>query len=278
MSRSDLSPIEQAVHANLDHHFSDVASPVFVTAVSGGMDSMCLLHVLNKLDIEVIVSHINYQKRGQASDRDAELVEEAARRLGLRCDIAKADPNQADGQNFQQWARRLRYRQFRSLKQQYDADGIALAHHEDDQVETILQKVFRGAGLGQLVGDGGVGRPEISSAVTKYRVLKLRAMFRSMRFRIAPMNRTWSRILRAIFCVMSGWQSWGSFSRAGRRMCCASRSRPRFLGRRWIGLPTKSAEGNRLKRDAFGTLPPALQRALVLRIAKEAGAGCAVER
>jgi len=82
---------------------------------------------------------------------------------GFDCQSVKVDPEEAGNRNFQQWARKIRYEVFRSLANEYEADGIALAHHEDDQVETILQKLFRGAGLESWsamdIWDGELFRP-----------------------------------------------------------------------------------------------------------------------
>ncbi|NGP89781.1 tRNA lysidine(34) synthetase TilS [Fodinibius halophilus] len=152
MSRSDLLPIEKEVRRQVVRHCGDPSSPFFIVAVSGGVDSMCLLYLFKRLGIEALVSHINYQKRGKESDKDAELVEQMAFEWGYKCHTVNADPANGQGENFQQWARNLRYRVFEGLYNEYDADGIAVAHHEDDQVETILQKIFRGAGLASWTG------------------------------------------------------------------------------------------------------------------------------
>ena len=272
MSRSDLSLIEQTVSDQLANHFADTSSPIFVVAVSGGMDSMCLLHVLHQLDVEVIVSHINYQKRGAASDRDAELVEEVAHAMGLRCEIAKADPNQADGQNFQQWARDLRYRQFQKLKEQYGADGIALAHHEDDQLETILQKVFRGAGLASWsamdVWDGQLFRPllEISRTQIEAYVSAHEVPYRTdesnfkINFARNFLRHEWLDELDDFF---PGWKD------NVRRI----EEQAEIFGESldWIAEQVGDSKG--LKSDAFATLSPGLQRALVLRQIKKQAPG-----
>lgn len=163
MSKSELLPIESTVQKKLTKHFPEQNSPFFVVGVSGGMDSMSLLYIFKRLGISGLVVHINYQKRGEASDKDAELVEQMAFEWGFDCQTISVDPAEAKDQNFQQWARDLRYGIFRDLAEEHSADGIAVAHHEDDQIETILQKIFRGAGLtswtGMDVWDGSVFRP-----------------------------------------------------------------------------------------------------------------------
>lgn len=124
---------------------------------------MCLLYLFHQFDVEALAVHINYGKRGKESDKDAELVEEMAFQWGFDCHSLKLDYAEAGGNNFQQWARQERYRVFRRLADEHEADGIALAHHRDDQVETILQKQFRGSGLeswsAMQLWDGELFRP-----------------------------------------------------------------------------------------------------------------------
>jgi tRNA(Ile)-lysidine synthase len=267
MSRSDLSQIEQAVSDQLSRHFSHSESPTFIVAVSGGMDSMCLLHVLYKLNVDLVVSHINYQKRGAASDRDAALVEEAANEMGLRCDIAKADPNQAEGQNFQQWAREVRYQQFQHLKEQSAAEGIALGHHEDDQVETILQKIFRGAGLTSWKAmdtwDGelfrpllGISRAQIAEYVSEHEIpYRTDESNMSSDFARNFLRNEWLDELEHFF---PGWK----------QNVRQIEEQAAIFGQGLDWIAGRLATGNRIKREAFETLPPVLQRALVLRMIK----------
>lgn len=163
MSRSDLSPIEDRVQKALQNYFQDQQNIRFIAGVSGGPDSMCMLYVFKKLNVDALVVHINYGKRGKESDKDAELVEQMAFQWGFECYSLAVDPEEARGENFQQWARTVRYDIFRALAREHDADGIAVAHHQDDQIETILQKQFRGAGLagwsGMRVWEGDLFRP-----------------------------------------------------------------------------------------------------------------------
>ena len=146
MSKSELLQIEKEVASLLQSEFGE-EKPKFIVAVSGGPDSMALLYLFQKFNIDALVAHINYGKRGQEADKDTELVEEMAHQWGFDCHTVKVDPDEAGNTNFQQWARKVRYNIFRSMAAEYGATGIALAHHRDDQIETILQKLFRGAGL-----------------------------------------------------------------------------------------------------------------------------------
>jgi tRNA(Ile)-lysidine synthase len=175
MSKSALLPIEQAVQNQLKNYFGTAVSPSFVMGVSGGIDSMCMLHILQKLNVELYVVHINYQKRGEASDKDARLVAETAQKLNIDYEIIAVNPAEAEGENFQQWARDVRYDAFEAKLREIGADGIITAHQQDDQIETILLKLFRGGGLvswtGMQAWNGVLFRPllEISrSKIEKY--------------------------------------------------------------------------------------------------------------
>jgi tRNA(Ile)-lysidine synthase len=164
MNKFGLLPIENIVQTQLNTYFEAFESPVFVMGVSGGPDSMCLLHILHKLGVDLFIVHVNYQKRGEASGKDAALVEDTAKHFGYQCKIQTVDSGEgAEGQNFQQWARNVRYEAFEREAAEIQADGIITAHHQDDQIETILQKIFRGAGLASWSGmrpwDGRLFRP-----------------------------------------------------------------------------------------------------------------------
>ena len=168
MNRSDLLPIEKKVDRHIGEYFPDPGKTKLILGVSGGVDSMTLLYLFKKFGLDLSVVHVNYQKRGGASDKDAEVVEETAAEWGYDCRHVKLDPAEAGDRNFQQWAREARYGIFRKMAEELSADGIAVAHHEDDQVETILQKLFRGAGLeswqGMKIWDGEIFRPLLDSS------------------------------------------------------------------------------------------------------------------
>ena len=139
------------------------STPHFICGASGGVDSMCLLYLLHRFGLHATVVHINYGMRGRESDKDQELVEQMANLWRFESVSAKFEPGERDQNNFQAWARDVRYRVFRDLMDETGADYIITAHHRDDQVETILQKIFRGAGLsnwkGMNVLDGDLFRP-----------------------------------------------------------------------------------------------------------------------
>jgi tRNA(Ile)-lysidine synthase len=121
-----------------------------VVAVSGGPDSVCLLHVLRELKIRVAgVAHVNHQLRGEASDADERFVADLTRAMGLRFH-SRAAPCVAG--NLEQTARLARREFFDDLVRRGLADRIALGHTRDDQAETVLFRMLRGSGLAGLAG------------------------------------------------------------------------------------------------------------------------------
>ena len=132
-------------------------------AVSGGPDSVCLLHVLAELapswNVSLAVAHLNHQLRGAESDEDEHFVAQLAASLGLQFHRASVDVAASDD-NLEQAGRRARRSFFAGLKM----DRIALGHTRDDQAETVLFRLLRGSGLRGLAGiypvtGGGYIRP-----------------------------------------------------------------------------------------------------------------------
>jgi tRNA(Ile)-lysidine synthase len=130
-----------------------------LVALSGGSDSVALLHVLHELAIAggfavVGVAHVNHGLRPTAS-RDEAFCHEVAARLGYACEAARVDVGQRarrDGLSIEEAARRERYASLRVAAARVGATGIATGHTRDDQVETLLMKLGRGAGLSGLGG------------------------------------------------------------------------------------------------------------------------------
>ena len=113
----------------------------YVIGVSGGPDSMTLLSLCVKQGISVVVSHVNYKKRGSA-DRDENIVLEFCKKHGLICEVCC--PTYEEG-NFQGWAREARYAFYKQLCEKHRCDGVLLAHHQDDVLETYLMQMERGS-------------------------------------------------------------------------------------------------------------------------------------
>ncbi len=121
-----------------------------LVALSGGLDSMCLCHLLHQLEVDFGVAHCNFQLRGEESDLDAEFVANFAESLGVDIFIRnfniKKIINEEKG-NIQNLARKLRYAWFDELLLEKDYDIVATAHHKNDWVETQLYKLSKGTGI-----------------------------------------------------------------------------------------------------------------------------------
>ncbi|MEI7027661.1 tRNA lysidine(34) synthetase TilS [Paenibacillus sp. y28] len=132
---------------------------VLIVAVSGGADSTALLHMLHKLSEEwswrLVVAHVNHMFRGDESLAEARQVEALARSLGLPCETAHIDiPGylQSRAMNPQDASRERRYAFLLETAGRYGASAIVLAHHADDQAETVLLHLLRGSGGSGLSG------------------------------------------------------------------------------------------------------------------------------
>jgi tRNA(Ile)-lysidine synthetase-like protein len=135
---------------------------VIVAAVSGGPDSLCLLHVLLALrslhadyELEVHAAHLNHGLRGADSDEDARFVEKIAAAWGVPLTVGAADVMalvRAEKLSVEEAARHARYAFLARVAAAVSADRIALGHNADDQTETALMHWLRGAGLAGLRG------------------------------------------------------------------------------------------------------------------------------
>lgn len=127
------------------------AGATYVVAVSGGVDSMALFHALlevrRTVPMELVVAHVNYGLRGAESDADEARVRGFAEAHGVRVVGLHADAQQLAAGNLQHVAREMRYRLFRDVVAEVGAAGVMLGHHADDQAETLLLRLLRGAGL-----------------------------------------------------------------------------------------------------------------------------------
>ncbi|MEE1076398.1 MAG: tRNA lysidine(34) synthetase TilS [Acutalibacteraceae bacterium] len=128
-----------------------------VVGVSGGADSMCLLHFLasirNQLKLNLIVAHINHNLRGEEALRDQKFVENTCNNLNVECRVLNADINKISantGESSEECGRRIRYEFFNELSG--NTGKIATAHTLSDNTETILFNIIRGTGLKGIIG------------------------------------------------------------------------------------------------------------------------------
>lgn len=141
-----------------------------IVGVSGGADSVALLDILITLPgffLKLVVAHLNHLLRGKESDVDEQFVAELATRYQLACEIRRVDVQQLaieSRTSLEEAGRMARYNFFDELRTKYRASGIAVAHHADDQAETFLMRLLRGAGTTGLasirpINKSGVIRP-----------------------------------------------------------------------------------------------------------------------
>ena len=129
-----------------------------VVGVSGGPDSMCLLHVLNKLkskmQFEIIVAHVNHMIRKEA-DMETEYVQEYCKKNNIECFVKKVDVLQEaskDKIGTEEEGRKIRYNFFEEVRTKINANKIATAHNANDNAETVLMNLMRGSGISGLKG------------------------------------------------------------------------------------------------------------------------------
>lgn len=130
----------------------------FLVAVSGGIDSMVLVHLCQQLQLNFAVAHCNFQLRGNESDDDEMFVKTFCKKLNIPNFIQKFDTAAFAEQqklSIQVVARNLRYEWFYSLLANKNFDYILTAHHLDDSVETFLINFSRGSGLDGFIGIPG---------------------------------------------------------------------------------------------------------------------------
>ncbi len=126
-----------------------------LVALSGGPDSVALLRMLIDKGHKVEAAHCNFHLRGEESDRDEAFCKALCEKLGVKLHTAHFDTKEfakLRGISIEMAARDLRYHWFAQLARDLNADAVCVAHHSDDQVETILLNLLRGTGLKGLLG------------------------------------------------------------------------------------------------------------------------------
>lgn len=142
------------------------ASQNILLTVSGGVDSVVMLHSIKALGYQAGVAHCNFRLRGEESERDCDFVAGLSHRLHLPFHKEIFDTKKYAAENalsVQMAARQLRYQWFEELRQKFNYDCIAVAHNRDDVVETFHINLLRGTGLKGITGikakNGYIVRP-----------------------------------------------------------------------------------------------------------------------
>ena len=155
----------QAFRQHLDSDLGFLKNSRILLAISGGLDSVVLAHLCQKLDLKVSFAHCNFNLRGAESDADEKFVLELSEDLELEIFIKSFETEvyaKQEGISIQMAARELRYNWFSELAEQLHFDYILTAHHADDNLETFLINLTRGTGL-----EGLMGIPEVSDKIVR---------------------------------------------------------------------------------------------------------------
>ncbi|WP_226390580.1 tRNA lysidine(34) synthetase TilS [Penaeicola halotolerans] len=124
-------------------------------AVSGGIDSVVLAHLLHRSGFQCELAHVNFQLRGEDSEQDMQFVQSLADQFGWKLHVHRADTKdyaQSRQISTQMAAREIRYGWFEELSQKFGLKYILTAHHAGDQLETIMGNLIRGTGVEGLSG------------------------------------------------------------------------------------------------------------------------------
>src|SRR5690606_35884336 len=129
----------------------------YLLAISGGLDSMVLAHLLHVSGFSFSMAHCNFGLRGEESQEDEDFIREMAKQMDVKVYVKKFETKQygsVRGISTQMAARELRYNWFEELLALNSYSGLLLAHHADDQLETVLLNMLRGTGIEGFYGMG----------------------------------------------------------------------------------------------------------------------------
>ncbi len=122
----------------------------YLVALSGGADSIALTRILLSLNYSIEAVHCNFHLRGDESNRDEQFVEDFCEHHSIKLHLAHFDTlaySELHKVSIEMAARELRYRYFEQLRSDLHFDGICVAHHKNDSVETVLLNLCRGTGI-----------------------------------------------------------------------------------------------------------------------------------
>lgn len=162
MNTDLLNKVDKYIHNN---NLLDTNQDVIV-GLSGGKDSMALLHILSVLNYKCLAAHCNFHLREEESNRDELFVKDYCKNNKIKLTTTSFDTYKymkEEGVSLEMAARKLRYDWFEFISQKSGINNIAIAHHQDDSVETVLINMTRGCGIRGLTGiskkNGKIVRP-----------------------------------------------------------------------------------------------------------------------
>lgn len=155
----------QKFENHINTKFPFLKNKKVLIAISGGIDSVVLTHLLHQLNYQISLAHCNFQLRGDASDLDQEFIIKLGKKLTLNTYTTQFETvayAQKQKLSTQLTARTLRYNWFHKLIAQHAFDYVLTAHHADDNLETFLINLTRGTGL-----EGLTGIPETNGVILR---------------------------------------------------------------------------------------------------------------
>jgi tRNA(Ile)-lysidine synthase len=285
MKAAEQPPLEQRVFDFVRQHNLLTARERLVVAVSGGADSVCLLHILvslkKSLKIRLHIAHLNHQLRGAESGADAEYVAALARKLGIPATIERREVRGYQKQkrlSLEEAAREVRYRFLTEVAGATGARRVAVGHTQDDHIETIVMHLIRGAGTRGMRGlqpatewpskDGKliVIRPllEVSHQETEdyCRQHKLAPRLDASNLSLSPLR---NRIRKQLLPLLRGYNPGiaEALLRTGRIAGDDIDFLDRETARLWNKIAQKEGEAIILDRKKLDRLPPTLKRYLL---------------
>lgn len=259
------------------------AGSVALAAVSGGPDSICLLHALVRLErllrIRVVCAHVDHRLR-ENSERDAAYVARQAARLGVPFVLGVVRSRPPRGASVEAWAREQRYRLLRELAERAGAARIAVGHTRDDRAETLLIALIRGGGLETLAGMRPV-REEVVRPLIEVTRAETEAFCRSLRLRPRrdPTNEdpallraaVRTRVLPALASDV-GRDVGATLARTAALLAADADVLEDRVAEAAAAVAGGNGEGLVLDRDRFGALPEAIARRVARRAVAAMGA------
>jgi tRNA(Ile)-lysidine synthase len=267
-----MTPVDFSAAFRRD--FPDLVGRPILVALSGGADSVALLYLLHEgttgLGCRVCAAHVHHHVRGAEADGDAAHCKALCGRLGVELIVRHLDPVRPRGTSPEAWWRRERYRLLQEVREESGCSALATAHTRDDQAETVLLKLLRGAGPRGVAGirrrTGTLVRPLLDFGRSEIRAF---LSSRGVAWREDSSNadptlpRVWvrSRLVPLLAEAFPG--SVAHLAEFGEALAVDDAFLGTLLSERgaWPGV------GRPLAVEAVASLPPALLRRWVLELA-----------